>query len=374
MTATPGIPIRTPDQRLRVFVSSTLGELADERLAVRRAIETLRLTPVMFELGARPYPPRALYRSYLEQSHVFLGIYWQSYGWVAPDEDVSGLEDEYRLSEEHPRLVYVRLPAKERQERLDLLLKRIETDDQATYRPFSSPDELEQLVQDDLMVLLTERFEAVQSPAEVVSQRAITELPVPITPIVGRDAEVAEVQRLLDGGCRILTLLGPGGVGKSRLALEACRRPSPRFADGAAFVPLERVDDPADVMRLLVVSVGATVEGAQTPLEVAIGHLSGRQMLLLIDNFEQVLEAGSDLTSLLEACPGVSAVVTSRRPLRVRGEHQLTVEPLALPPLASGAGARRGGARLDDEFARRHPVRRAGSERASLSLSSMATT
>src|SRR5690349_9502996 len=74
--------IRTPDQRLRVFVSSTLRDLAEERHAAQRAIETLRLTPVMFELGARPYPPRSLYRAYLEQSHVFLGVYWQSYGWV----------------------------------------------------------------------------------------------------------------------------------------------------------------------------------------------------------------------------------------------------------------------------------------------------
>ena len=96
-----------------------MSELAEERLAVQRAIETLRLTPVMFELGARPYPPRALYRAYLEQSHVFLGIYWQSYGWVAPDEDISGLEDEYRLSGGRPRLVYIKGPAPDRQERLD---------------------------------------------------------------------------------------------------------------------------------------------------------------------------------------------------------------------------------------------------------------
>ena len=66
--------IRTPDQRIRVFVSSTLGELAPERAAVRAAIEQLRFSPVMFELGARPHPPRALYRAYLEQSHVFIGI------------------------------------------------------------------------------------------------------------------------------------------------------------------------------------------------------------------------------------------------------------------------------------------------------------
>src|SRR3974390_1312877 len=94
--------ILTPDQRLRGFVSSTLRELSEERAAVREAISRLSLTPVMFELGARPHPPRALYRSYLDQSDVFVGIYAESYGWVAPDEDASGLEDEYRLSNRLP--------------------------------------------------------------------------------------------------------------------------------------------------------------------------------------------------------------------------------------------------------------------------------
>ena len=109
-----------------------MRELAEERLAVQRAIETLRLTPVLFELGARPYPPRALYRAYLEQSHVFLGIYWQSYGWVAPDEQISGLEDEYRLSGTRPRLIYIKGPAPDRQERLGALLRSIEADDQTS--------------------------------------------------------------------------------------------------------------------------------------------------------------------------------------------------------------------------------------------------
>jgi hypothetical protein len=92
--------INTPDQRLRVFVSSTLEELAAERRAVRGVLTSLRLVPVMFELGARPHPPREVYRAYLAQSQVFVGIYWQRYGWVAPREQVSGLEDEHLL----PRL------------------------------------------------------------------------------------------------------------------------------------------------------------------------------------------------------------------------------------------------------------------------------
>ena len=96
--------IRTPDQRVRVFVSSTLGELADERSAAKEAIQHMHLTPVMFETGARAHPPRDLYR-------VFLGIYWQRYGWIAPGETMSGLEDEYVLSRRMPKLIYVKRAA-----------------------------------------------------------------------------------------------------------------------------------------------------------------------------------------------------------------------------------------------------------------------
>lgn len=152
------VTIRTPDQRLRVFVSSTLGELASERSVVRAAIEGLRLTPVMFELGARPHPPREVYRAYLEQSDVFIGLYWQRYGWVAPDQTVSGLEDEYDLSVGLPRLLYVKQPAPERQPGLERLVERIEAEGSGSYRLFGDPQELAELVRDDLAVLLTERF------------------------------------------------------------------------------------------------------------------------------------------------------------------------------------------------------------------------
>ena len=108
-----------------MFVSSTLGELAAERQAVRDAVSRLRLVPVLFELGARPHPPRNVYRSYLAQSQVFVGIYWQSYGWVAPGEQVSGLEDEYELSAGLSRLIYARSPAPDREPRLAQLLARI---------------------------------------------------------------------------------------------------------------------------------------------------------------------------------------------------------------------------------------------------------
>lgn len=143
---------------MRVFVSSTLGELADERAAVRAAIERLRLTPVMFELGARPHPPRDLYRSYLEQSDVFVGIYGESYGWVAPEMEISGLEDEYALSQGKPTLLYVKEPAEHRDGRLVELIRRIETDGRVSYKTFSTADELGEQLSNDLAVMLTERF------------------------------------------------------------------------------------------------------------------------------------------------------------------------------------------------------------------------
>ena len=105
------VVIRTPDRRLRVFISSTLGELAEERRAVARAVSALRLTPVMFEAGARPYPPAEVYRAYLAQADVFIGLYWQWYGQLVPGAQVSGLEEEFDLSAGLPRLLYVKGPA-----------------------------------------------------------------------------------------------------------------------------------------------------------------------------------------------------------------------------------------------------------------------
>jgi Domain of unknown function (DUF4062) len=150
--------IRMPGKRLRVFVSSTPGELAAERKAAAEAIVQLRLTPVMFELGDRAHPPRALYRSYLEQSDVFVGIYWQQYGWVAPGEDVSGVEDEYLLCATKPRLLYVRDPAYKREPRLAGLLRRMQADGTSSYKQFAKPEDLRPLLAEDLARLLTERF------------------------------------------------------------------------------------------------------------------------------------------------------------------------------------------------------------------------
>ena len=150
--------IRTPDKRLRVFISSTLEELASEREAAQAAVTGLHLTPVLFELGARPHPPRALYQAYLQQSDVFIGIYWQRYGWVAPNMHVSGLEDEYGSAAHKPKLVYIKRPAPDPEPRLVALLERIRDENAASYKSFATTGQLQELIENDLALLLSEGF------------------------------------------------------------------------------------------------------------------------------------------------------------------------------------------------------------------------
>src|SRR2546421_7881825 len=183
-TALPAI--RTPDQRVRVFVSSTLDELAPERQAAREAITQLRLTPVLFELGARPYPPRELYRAYLAQSDIFIGLYWQRYGWVAPGMQVSGLEDEYQLSSGKPKLIYIKTPAPEREQDLHTLLDPIRPEDTAPYQKFATPEELRERIANDLAQLLTERF---TTSAETPVAARPAPPPVPRTPLTDSQQE-----------------------------------------------------------------------------------------------------------------------------------------------------------------------------------------
>ena len=210
--------IRTPDQRVRVFISSTLDELAPERAAAREAITQLRLTPVFFEAGARPYPPRELYRAYLAQSDIFVGLYWQRYGWVAPDMTISGLEDEYQLAGDRPRLIYLKTPAPAREPRLQALLDRIRTEDTASYQKFATSDELRERLANDLAQLLTERF---TGPPQTAVQARPAPLPVPRSRLIDREQELAVVRDLVQRAeVGLVTLTGPGGVGKTRLAIQ----------------------------------------------------------------------------------------------------------------------------------------------------------
>ena len=150
-------PILTSDQKVRVFISSTIEELKEERKSVINAIRDLKLRPVFFEEGARPNDPRDVYKAYLEQSDIYVGIFWKRYGEILPDDTISGIEDEYNLSERKLRLIYVKEATEERDPRLEALLQRIR-DDGPTYCKFGNDIELADKVKNDIMQLLSENL------------------------------------------------------------------------------------------------------------------------------------------------------------------------------------------------------------------------
>jgi predicted ATPase len=340
------VAIQTPDRRLRVFVSSTLGELAEERRAVARAISALRLTPVMFELGARPYPPREVYQQYLAQSDVFIGLYWQRYGQLAPGAHVSGLEEEFELSGGLPRLLYVKAPAPDRESGLADLLARIEHEASASYRRFRTPAELDRLVRDDLAVLLSERFTAsgttpaapAQPPPPEGARGSGRLPPVSTTSLIGRERAIGEVARLFGRSrMRLVTLTGPGGVGKTRLAVAVGERLRGRFSAGTVLVPLDAITDPALVLAAIGRAAGADLAGTGSPFEVLAETFGDGAWLLVLDNLEQVVQVAPDLGELLVRCPGLSILATSRTALGLRAEREYPVPPLPLPTGADTA-------------------------------------
>jgi predicted ATPase/class 3 adenylate cyclase len=520
--------ILTPDQRVRVFISSTLEELAAERAAARRAIRRLHLVPVWYESGARPHPPRAMYRAYLEQSQVFVGIYWQRYGWVAPGMEISGLEDEYRLAAGKPMLLYLKRPAPGQEPRMRTFLDSIRVAGTVSYRTFATARELERLLAEDLAVLLSESFAgaaaaavgavspagpgeagAAELPAgtvtflltdiegstrlwetvpeamevalerhnrlltgvieghggmvvtsrgegdsffavfssavaaveaagdcqlrlnaeawpagaalrvrmglhtgearargsdqvdhapinrcarvkaaghggqvlvtkttrdlaggrlgggfgltrlgefrlrdlaepELIYQLVHADLPADFPPLVtvaertgnlplsvnsfiGRDSELEQAGAALSEA-RVVTLTGPGGVGKTRLALQAAGQELSRFGDGGWLAELAPVRDPASVDEAVAAVFSLTARAGQSTREALVDLLRSKQLLLLLDNCEHLLERAAALAGVLQrSCERLVILATSREGLGIEGERLVPVPSLAVP-------------------------------------------
>jgi predicted ATPase/class 3 adenylate cyclase len=157
-----------------------------------------------------------------------------------------------------------------------------------------------------------------------------TNLPTERTSFVGRELEVARVKELLKGP-GLLTLTGPGGSGKTRLALRAARELLEDYRDGVFLVELAPITEPRLVPSSIADSVGARAEGARPVLDTLTDHMRDREMLLVVDNFEQVLEAAPVVTDLLAVAPRMRILATSREPLHLTGEQELAVPPLSLP-------------------------------------------
>ncbi len=501
--------ITTPDRRLRVFISSTLHELAEERDAARRAIEQLRLTPIMFEIGARDHGPAEVYHSYLEQSDIFLGIYWQSGGWARKDAEPTGLEDEFQAWKDGPRLLYVKEPAPGRDPRLSRFLAEISNTGETSYRHFATADELFSLVAQDLAMVVSERFlerrERAQLPsgtvtflftdiegstlllrslgeryadllkahhkmiraaidsnggvevdtagdgffvafpsavsavtAAVQAQRALAQYDWPegatvrvrmgvhtgegapvgdryvgidvhraariagaghgsqvlvssttarltadidgvalidlgrhrlkdlssdenifqvaavglesrfpplrsmdasrtnlldkTSSFVGRDVEIGVVIDLLKD-TRLVTLNGPGGTGKTRLAIQIGKRAIAGFPEGVWMFPLGAVGHDDEIPQACLNALGLREQPGRGLAETLTDYLEKGTSLIILDNCEHVLQgAGQLAANIVERCPHVSILATSREPLRVPGERVFSVPPLALPP------------------------------------------
>jgi len=165
-------------------------------------------------------------------------------------------------------------------------------------------------------------------------ERHPNNLPVQFTPFIGREQEVAAVQRLLcRKEVRLLTLTGPGGVGKTRLAVQVAATASSDYADGVHFVSLAPITDSELVVSTIAQALGVREQGSQPLLDSLKDHLGDRQLLLLLDNFEQIMSAAPVVVELLVVAPALKVLVTSRAPLHLSGEHELVVPPLSLPDM-----------------------------------------
>ena len=173
-------------------------------------------------------------------------------------------------------------------------------------KDLSAPERIYQLGNDDF------------PPLKTLHQ---TNLPIPSTPFLGREAELAQVRDLLSqDDVRLLTLTGPGGTGKTRLALHTADALAESYVHGVWWVPLAALRDPQLVLETAAQALGAKKRLAE--------HIADRSMLLLLDNFEQVSEAAADVAALLASCPNLDLLVTSREPLHITGEQQYAVSPL----------------------------------------------
>jgi predicted ATPase/DNA-binding XRE family transcriptional regulator len=197
-----------------------------------------------------------------------------------------------------------------------------------TIRSLADALELSKEERATLLAVVARRNKATMPPAPIPVPES--NLPVPSTSLLGRERELGEISAFLRE-VRLLTLTGTGGVGKTRLAIEAAREAARFFPDGTIFVTLAPLGNSGFVAPAVAQALGLREAAGQTPHAILRAYLREKRLLLVLDNFEHVLEAAPEVADLIETSPRLSVLVTSRAPLRVRGEQEYPISPLALP-------------------------------------------
>ena len=207
----------------------------------------------------------------------------------------------------------------------------------------SSPQETAHLLEDPSAAppttaeVDTASFQLGQQPATPAKPEPLWKVPSTFTSFVGREQEVAEISALLkQPEMRLVTLLGPGGIGKTRLSLAVATEMRSFFVDGSCFVGLAAISDPQLVMPTIAQELGLKESGTHPPFQQVQAFVGEQSLLLLLDNFEQVVAAAPEIEELLATCPNLKILVTSRAVLHLSAEQVVSVAPLALPDLAKG--------------------------------------
>jgi predicted ATPase/transcriptional regulator with XRE-family HTH domain len=181
-----------------------------------------------------------------------------------------------------------------------------------------------------------------QNTDRVASSQPAGGLPSRLTTFVGREREIASLQKLLvRPETRLVTVTGPGGIGKTSLAIQVATEVAGSYRDGARFVSLAPVRDPSLVATAIATGLGLQDRGAREPARALASYLAGKQTMLVLDNFEHVLDAAPLVVDVLLASPALTVLVTSRTPLRLEGEQEFPVAPLSVPPARRWASLER---------------------------------
>ncbi len=179
------------------------------------------------------------------------------------------------------------------------------------------------------------QLEAADLPGDfppVRARRREIDLPVPATALIDRDDDISTVARLIEEGARLVTLTGPGGIGKSRLAMAVAGRLAARFTDGVGYVDLSNEAEPNRVARTMAEQLGVAADPSHSMLDALIDHHAALEELLVLDGFERVTDAAVGIAELLAACADLRILVTSRAALRIGAEREIRVDPLELAP------------------------------------------